>query len=151
MSDRTNLQCYIYACPDDQKQAAADALSEMQLNWGCADATPRELVLNQPYTEDQARCGSAEELAAELREAAPGASFVLWEDPAYEWLGSLQAYTPELGEFAGECDADGQVVAVLAGILAEIDKVAGDAAAIRAALHRAMGGPWFDDWSSKRS
>lgn len=41
---------------------------------------------------------------------ALGVSFVAWEDPKYEWLGSLVAFTPSLGRFDAACDSDGNVV-----------------------------------------
>ena len=38
-------------------------------------------------------------MAGILREQAPGASWLLWEDPFEGSLGSLHAHTPELGDF----------------------------------------------------
>ena len=54
--------------------------------------------------------GSASDIAGELIAAAPGVSFVLWEDPAYQWLGTLEAHAPGLGDYSAECDSDGRCV-----------------------------------------
>lgn len=110
MGDTTNLQCRIYACPPEQVRAVLTALAEYHLNddWMSFDQMPMSaLVLGRPNVSNEVSCGSADELAGTLMETAPGASFELWEDPKYEWLGSLWRYTPDLGAFSAECDADG--------------------------------------------
>ena len=75
-------------------------------------------------------------MAGILREQAPGASWLLWEDPFEGSLGSLHAHTPELGDFDAECGGGGQVLFTL-------DEV-------RAALAAAMGHPWITEWTSHR-
>ena len=148
MSDRTAFACYIYACPEDQQAGALSVLTEgygLDLNWGMSEG--EGLSLTEAYTAEEISCGSADFIAKELIEAAPGCSFVLWEDPKYEWLGSLNAYTPELGHFTAECDANGRPVYTAAEITSMI-AAAGDVdrAGLIAHIERATGGAWFADW-----
>ena len=121
------------------------------------------------YLATEISCGSADEYATALIKAAPGASFVLWEDPAYQWLGSLRAYAPDLGEYAAECDANGIVTLTpeeirqavsgatdaVQSALDPIVRLDSDAerarvavATILAEIDRATGKPWFDRWHS---
>lgn len=88
-------------------------------------------TIGEMYMNPEMSCGSADEYHARLMEAAPGASWVLWEDPKYEWLGSMNAYAPDLGEYGSECDANGQPVK-FPGELREI--VAGCRDAVQVAL-----------------
>jgi hypothetical protein len=154
MAYSTILQCYIYACPEDQRAAAAEVLSDLDIGWepGSGEtgspAGPPALSLTEPYTDHAASCGTADDLAAELTRAAPGASFVLWEDPAYSWLGSLQAYTPALGAFSADCDADGNVVFTIGEVTHVLRENAGDADHNVNAMRNAMGVPWTDDWQA---
>jgi hypothetical protein len=94
------------------------------------------LVPGRRYINTEIPRGSARELAGILREQAPAASWLLWEDPFEGSLGSLHAHTPELGDFDAECDGGGQVLFTL-------DEV-------RAALAAAMGHPWITEWTSHR-
>src|SRR5262249_39710404 len=80
MPDRTTFQAFVYACPEDQRQAAHRVLTQnyrLGLAW---DATaPGQLSLTEPYTARVFLCRYASEVATVLHEAAPGASFYLWE------------------------------------------------------------------------
>lgn len=161
MGDYTSFQCYIYACPEDQQAAAAAVLdeSDLTLDWGATQPSG-QLSRTDACTAHQITLGTAGKIAARLREAAPGCSFVLWEDPASEWRGSLEAYTPALGAFSADCDSDGVVVCTLTEAIQVIrdatdhtlvidGKPAGYWAAqetLLAAFGKAMGGPWFSDW-----
>lgn len=161
MSDRTPLQCHVYDCPQEQREAVLRVLVDsygLDLDWGSADPSAG-LCLTQPYTGHDLRVGSAAELAAALREAAPGSSFVLWEDPAYEWLGSLEAQAPCLGAFSADCDAGGTVLCTLPQASQIIRAAAGRELVINgrpaghwvaqetllAEFDKAMGGPWLRD------
>lgn len=161
MSGHTSFQCYIYACPEDQQAAAVGVIDEygLSLEWG-APRPAGQLSLTDGYTADQVTLGTAGKMAARLREAAPGCSFVLWEDPKYEWHGVLEAYTPALGAFSADCDQDGVVVCTLTEAIQIVrdatdhelvidDKPGGywvAQEAVLAAFGKAMGGPWFSDW-----
>jgi len=159
VSDRTSFHCYVYRCPG--KRAArrvAELLSGFELD---QTSQPRpELDLSLPYTEPEVSLGYGEELAADIIAAAPKACFVMWEDPAYEWLGVLYAYHPRLGLFQGDCDNSGEVVLsrpVIARVI--LDVIKGVPARqggtmlrqIRAAIDAAAGGPWIDDWKAAQA
>ena len=197
MGDRTALQATIYACPDEQRYAAAEALSQylgepdegdfgkrywvtdntlnsdggpirrgedaLTLGTFATEAEAAEHIAGLPGADDAGRysidpvldvvlgecyqayevsCGTADELGGALAEL-PGISFVLWEDPQYQWLGDLRAHTPELGLFAAACDANGNVCLQPAELLAIIARHE-TKAEIVAAVERATGKPWLD-------
>lgn len=114
MSDRAAVQLHVYDCPDDQRAALFAAIEAADLgeDWGSlASATDRnaEPLAFWPtqYTAEEMSCGIVEELANELIAAAPGATFDVWQDPKYEWLGNGVTYAPDLGRFAYECGSAG--------------------------------------------
>jgi len=101
MSDRTYAQIHVYSCPEDQRQALLDVLAdELQIgevDWGSLPVS---------LSDDQVRCGTISAHAEEWAEAAPGASWVAWEDPAYDWLGTA-AYCANGKVALFDCDAEG--------------------------------------------
>lgn len=106
MADRTYFQLVVADCPRHQAQTVLDIIDEFDLGLdSCGDIT--ELALGEAYTANEIRCGSTEEIAEQLAETAPNASWECWEDPKYEWLGALVRFTPNLGLFTHDCDADG--------------------------------------------
>ena len=138
MSDRVALQAWVWDCPPAERASAGEALSkyvEAEFE-GQISLDTGWLVLGRRYITNEIPRGSARELAGILREQAPGASWLLWEDPFEGSLGSLHAHTPGLGDFDAECDGGGQVLFTL-------DEV-------RAALAAAMGQPWIAEWTSHR-
>jgi len=147
MGDRTCHQVYVYDCPKDQVRAVQEVLEGYFWEQG-----PRggRISACEPYLASEITCGTSDEIAAKLMKAAPGASFVLWEDPKYEWLGSVSAYTPELGVFSAECDANGQPVIHYQTAAQVITEAAGAGADVLAAFARAMGRPWLDEWGTAR-
>lgn len=110
MGDRTNACITVYSCPPEQVRAVIDIISEyLQRNdWGDYDAPPSVLQLGGTFGAWEASCGVSDEMAGVLMKRVPGAAFLVHEDPYADWLGSLNAYTPELGLFNAECDANGQ-------------------------------------------
>lgn len=88
---------------------------------------PPVLDLDEPYRKQDAWILDADEVAHALGEAAPGAIFQVWSDPAEDSLGVVRMHVPGLGLFASPCAADGDPV------------VDGDA--IRTALADATVGP----------
>lgn len=108
MGDRTSFQITIYDCPAEQAGAVLDALDNHNIgvDWG-SPLNTQVLFLGESYNEHEASCGTSDEMARELMAEAPGASWELWEDPKYEWLGAVWRYTPELGSFTADCDANG--------------------------------------------
>ena len=77
---RTRLTVHLYDCPLWQHAAAAQVLVHHSLHDG---RVPLDTAT--PF----------------VRDTAPGASFVLWEDPTGSALGDLQAYAPRLGPVHG--------------------------------------------------
>ena len=140
MSDRTTFQVYLYECPEDQREAALGAIREVAGEWdeGAADQP------GEGFTIYEARLGTAMDTAHRLAEAAPGASFYMWEDPAYEYLGDVYAYTPALGMFTAQCDSYGEPVFTLSQI--EQYHNAAYGFVVTDTIRKAMGGPWREDW-----
>ena len=143
MGDRTPHQVYLYNCPPDQAQAATEALA--QYTW---DEEPAgDGIGDGAYACYEKSCGTSGEIAAALTAAAPGASFVLWEDPAYDWLGDVHAHTPALGAFTASCDANGQPVYTRAEVIAMMREAA-SGEDVFTFMDRKMGGPWLADWAA---
>jgi hypothetical protein len=108
MSDRTYAQIFIYDCPEEQRADLLDALSPTfgpidSTNW---DAIPMQFVV------DETPCGVIEVDAPGWAKAAPGATWVAWEDPKFEWLGTA-AYCLGGKVVVFTCDAEGKPVATL--------------------------------------
>jgi hypothetical protein len=138
MSDRTAFQITILACPEDEREAAAAVLNEYGLGeeWGIGNPYVEELEPGTQYVDDQASVGITYELPGKLIEAAPGATWHGHEDPRYEWLGTLAMYTPELGLYTHDCDAQGNpvfAVQEVRAMLADPDQA-----------DRLLGKPWDD-------
>jgi hypothetical protein len=162
MSYRTSFQCYIYACPEEQRPAAVRVLTEdfgFGMEFACDKGDPLNLAM--PYWAEETPLGTGRDVAAALATKVPGASFVLWEDPSDSEVGpvpgEVHAYTPSLGLLRGDCDSGGGVVlgrpAVAEVILGATRGVTFRQGAttlrrIRKALDEALGGPWGDDWKA---
>jgi hypothetical protein len=153
VSERVFGQAYIYSCPGDQHQAALDVLDGHGLRLEYANEPEGQLGPDTRYMDQEVPVGTSNDLTKALIEKAPGASFVVWEDPSTEGLGGLHAYTPALGHFGGEygadCTRDGQVV--FADIMAAIASEDARANGIDQAPGQAMGRPWLDDWEHARA
>ena len=105
MSDRTALQVIVLSCPLERVRAVLVVLAEHGLReFGGAEDV---VVLREQYLAPEMALGTAERLADELVSAAPEVAFLAWEDPRYEWLGTVVAYVPGVGQFTGPCDAQG--------------------------------------------
>lgn len=110
MSDRTHIQLRVLDCPLDQAQAVIDLIDQENLGLEFVEddqPSTNQLGLGLAYINDEITCGSADLIAKHLQEIAPGASWEVWEDPAYSWLGTLIRFTPDLGVFTADCDVDG--------------------------------------------
>jgi len=148
MGDRTCHQVYVYDCPKDQVRAVQEALEDY--GWEESPKGGRISAIER-YFADELSCGTSGDIATALREAAPGASFVVWEDPKYEWLGEMHAYTPALGEYGAQCDSYGRPVFGWDEITPVLDEAAQAGEDARAALAKAMGRPWLDEWDARRA
>lgn len=113
MSDRTHLQLQILHCPPDQLRKV-HAVIEYSI---CDLADDEDVELGETYEVEETVCGTADEIAAKLQQDAPDAAWLCWEDPKYEWLGKLHRYTPELGLWSRECDANGTPLFVAEEVL----------------------------------
>lgn len=109
----TQLQLFIYDCPQDQARAAWQVIDEAELteDWDGPYAHEGRLIVGgAPYTDRAAASGEASnDLADELVKAAPGISFLVWTDATVDWLGALVRYTPELGIYKADCITEGDV------------------------------------------
>lgn len=105
MSDRTALQVIVLSCPLERVRAVLAVLAKHGLReFGGAEDV---VVLREEYLALEMPIGTAEHLATELVAAAPEVAFLTWDDPRYEWLGTVFAYVPGVGQFTGPCDSQG--------------------------------------------
>jgi hypothetical protein len=145
VSDRTFLNCHVYDCPDSEQAAAREALGEWG-PWGEYVHDP-ESPLDGLTTLPDVTCDTTPDIAAALRKAAPGASWITWEEPGTAGPGRAIAYTPTLGEHDGECDASGDMLVSRSSFAALRAQHAG--AALIAAIDAALGGPWARDYAAR--
>jgi hypothetical protein len=152
MPDTTPLQLTVHAAPPEQHPAILKVINGYGLGQDWASVAPEEvfteLELGVQYTDDQGVVGHASAIASELVAVAPGASFIVWEDPAYEYLGEVCIYAPQLGLYRADCDADGEPQLSSQTILAILDRVEqatpqAIVADVRTAIDQATGRPWF--------
>lgn len=107
------------------------------------------LDLKHGYVCNEMPVGTATITAAALRSAAPGCSFVLWEDPKYEYLGTACAYAPDLGPFEANCDSDGTPVFSLGEVMSLLNQAREEHLApehLPEFMRLHLGGPWYDRW-----
>ena len=100
MSDRSYFQLLVEGPATDE--AALHALIENELGIG-AEGERR-------WSAEDANTAFYQEVASRIIDRFPEVSFECWNDPAYDYLGGLVMYTPELGRWEGECDSDGNAV-----------------------------------------
>jgi len=118
MSDRTYLQMFVASCPSDQREALAGAISEAAgeclLPTGGIHETATAALIAGCFPVklacEEVSCGFVDESAKDVAAAAPGAIWVTWEDPKYEWLGSWAGHHPDHGLMSCECAADGSEI-----------------------------------------
>lgn len=158
MSDRSYAQVTVYDCPEDQRAACLAAIVESfgteyinekpeRLRAGAEPGSMRladyepvpELALGERYGDDECSLDMNETIAAAIIEAAPGATFVVWVDPKYEYAGALTAYAPDLGRFDADCDADGNPTLTAYAVRQILAETVDDDAELRARLRRALG------------
>lgn len=125
MSDRTRLHLRILDCPLDQVRAVLDVIEKHRLHMEYDDEdhpAPDQLGLGLSYMDNEVVCGSAEQIATQLQQSAPGASWEVWEAPMFDWLGDLYRFTPELGLWTAECSSEGDALFTTEQVI----KLAGD-------------------------
>jgi hypothetical protein len=121
MSDRSPLTLDIHdALPEAYARAVAAVFGD-RTAYGIDDKTIIEIT--QPgatwLTADDMSLGTAEDLAADLMALMNGDAdedreplqfgFTTWQDPKYEYPGTLHRYFPGGSLFTADCDADGNV------------------------------------------
>jgi hypothetical protein len=125
MGDWTSGAATIHTCPPHRVRRVLDIFAEH-------DLTPEdaEYIQDTEDTEDDTTlhvgewytanftCGSAVNLSTELINHAPEVAFTVYEQPAYEWVGTICTYVPELGLFTAACDANGDVLLTQKDVLA---------------------------------
>ncbi|WP_370973632.1 DUF3145 family protein [Amycolatopsis sp. cg9] len=106
MGDWTSGAATIHACPPHRVRTVLDTLAEYDLAYDDAEDNTT-LHVGEWYTATEFRCASATDVAHQLINHAPEVAFTVYEEPAYEWIGTTCTYVPELGLFTAGCDTDG--------------------------------------------
>ena len=127
MSDRTSMSVTVADCPPAQIEA---------LTWTLIDLGLSKVDNHNEFTADEIICGTAHDVGERLPDAAPGASWELVEQPAYEYLGIAMMYTPTLGLFTADCNNLGQPLVTTTAALALAEIVRQDPDAISEIRHR---------------
>lgn len=142
MSDYSALTLTVYDCPPEQRETVLETMRTYGI--GDDEGNGDGLRFGVDYHDFEARLDAYAEVAGVLMTEAPGASFRIWNDPKYEWLGGLMLYTPDLGAWGHNCDADGQPVF-------SVDEVLKIAEMQPDERRRALGLEWSDALASKAS
>lgn len=111
MSDRTCATATIHFCPPHRRRGVLKIL----VSHGLDDETPEAdgttaegVTVGEAYVCHEIPCGSAAECVDDLIHCAPEVAFTIYEDPAYEWVGTVWIYVPGLGLFVAACDTSGE-------------------------------------------
>lgn len=118
MSDRTNLSMTIRSRDPEIRRLAGEAFDEFGGGPEWSDyfeddrKDPRDRE-DFSIGASEVRTGSASELDDALKALiVEHGEFAYWvhEEPCYEFLGAVFIHAPGVGDFRGDCDADGNVV-----------------------------------------
>lgn len=126
-------------CPPGEREAAAAAIGGT-----FNDYEGRPLLLDDTYScQDMPYSAMRLNLLADrLAQAAPGASWYMWDEPE-DGTGTLYAYTPERGHFTAPCTHGGDVVLTREEIMTAIKaRLGSNQYAIELAINDATGQPW---------
>jgi len=105
MSDRSYFQLRLLAT-----DKPAEVLAYLDGEGLDFDDVPSVSNLLGNWEAEEMTVGYYDECASVLIKLDPNIVFYCWSDPAYEWLGGLVMYTPELGRFDADCDSTGNAV-----------------------------------------
>lgn len=138
MGDWTSGTVTIYTCPPRRARAVLDVLTDYGLTDDDDDATNDRATVQvgASYRADVFRCGDAVELADELIRCAPEVAFTVYEEPAYDWVGTRCSYVPDLGLFTTACDTHGEPMFTQSHVL-KLEDEPGDV------RQRQLGAPWL--------
>lgn len=137
---------------DPDEDPTDDPLGDLldNLGWQCDDEDGTPLT-DRSYYQHEISCGYIDgdyDGLWEMFEAA-GISYIVNDEPKYEWLGTLRQFTPSLGVFTAECASDGNPVIGYTTIKALIDK-AESAEQLQKMLLGAIGLPWDGAFAALR-
>lgn len=107
MGDWTSGQLTIHSCPPHQVRAVTTVLEYYALATEDTPEVRKAVEVGDPYRSDSFPVGDADRLARRLVAEAPDVSFTVYEEPAYEWIGTICSYVPGLGLFTADCDTAG--------------------------------------------
>ncbi|WP_331765383.1 hypothetical protein OG747_53015 (plasmid) [Streptomyces sp. NBC_01384] len=140
MSDRSALQLYVYAMPDEDRAAVQLGIDDNCLE--PYDDSSNGIVLGMRYLTEEVPVGSAYDLAVHLLTKAPGTAFELWQDPVFQHAGRYVAHLPRIGAYEGVCDSCGSPLVKLTEVLDALP-LAQDSASPLPADHIAHHAPFF--------
>jgi hypothetical protein len=137
MGDRSPLTLDICGPLTEAYARAVADVFENHTAHGADDKTIAEIM--QPGTTwlsaDDMSLGTAEDIAADLMALMDGDAdegrepqqfpFTVWQDPKYEYPGTLHRYAPGGALFTADCDADGNVTATADTIRAAVTATRG--------------------------
>ena len=113
MGTSTALQGNIYNLNGADPKDVIEFMAEYELAGTYYEKWTVENCANIPadgldFNDYESRAGTSAEVAGGLMRL--GVTYMLWEDPAEEWLGELHMYHPALGDFESQCDSEGSAL-----------------------------------------
>jgi hypothetical protein len=115
VSDRSALQLYVYAMPEEDRAAVQRGIDDNCLE--PYDDSGNGIALGVRYLTEEVPVGSAYDLGVHLLSKAPGTAFELWQDPVFQHAGRYVAHLPGIGTYEGACDSYGFPVVRLTEVL----------------------------------
>lgn len=146
MGDWTRGWVKVVWVPDGKDAEVIEALTDG--GWLQDDEPSTDPTANH-WQQDEVRCGTFDDILGStnvdfrvLQQFEDlGVAYYGWEEPKYEWLGTLRKFAPRLGVFMVECDADGNEL-LTPGWTKEMLAKARTLNEARAALARKIGAAW---------
>ena len=145
MSDRTNLYMSVVSTNPEILARARTRLEEY--SGGAEHYEDEQTDTELTIGANECRVGSALELAqwleGDIAEFEEDFAYYVYEDPAYEWLGTICIHVPGLTpDYEGNCDADGGPV-LSPHQITELLNIDADAE-LRVQLRLKSGRPWTE-------
>ena len=136
MVDRTSVHVTIHFCPPHRVRPVLDVLDEYGLY---ADDDPMEgrsaVFVGRRYSAAEIDCGSSTLVRSDLIDRAPEVAFTVYEEPAYDGVGTVYSHVSGLGLFAALCGNSGEPMFSRDYML----ELEGEPAEVR---HHELGVPW---------
>lgn len=103
MSDYATVTVIVYQCDEEERTHLVEWMDEQGFE---PEHDPAGFgVANYLHDEPLGRDG---DILQALIEIAPSATLRVWQDPKYEYDGSIHIHVPALGTWTGQCNSDGQ-------------------------------------------